>query len=45
METMKRREEGILEVIRREISPTSHKNYVFDVCSRGNEKNSNLNYK
>jgi hypothetical protein len=31
MKTMKRREEGIWKVTRRETSPTSHKNYVFDV--------------
>jgi len=33
-----RREEGILEVGWKEISPTSNKNYVFGVCPVGNGK-------
>jgi len=34
---MKKREEGICEDRWKEISPTNHKNYVFDVCPGGNE--------
>jgi len=38
METMKRKEEGIWEVGRKEGSPISHKNYFFGVYPGVNKK-------